>query len=66
MSYSNRLDHLRAKAMVFPAFESREYVRDNGGRMNIQSEPGTGTTVTIRLPAIAMADGLISNDPATT
>ena len=52
--------------MVFSAFESREYVRDNGGRMNIQSEPGTGTTVTIRLPAIAMADGLISNDPATT
>jgi putative PEP-CTERM system histidine kinase len=48
------------------AFESREYVRDNGGRMNIQSEPGTGTTVTIRLPAIAMAEGMITNDPATT
>jgi len=33
------------------AFESREYVRENGGRMNIQSETGVGTTVTIRLPA---------------
>lgn len=48
------------------AFESREYVRENGGRMNIQSETGVGTKVTIRLPAIGLADGLITIDPATT
>lgn len=48
------------------AFESREYVRENGGRMNIQSETGVGTTVTIRLPAIGLADGLISADAVAT
>ena len=48
------------------AFESREYVRENGGRMNIQSETGVGTTVTIRLPAIGLADGLISTDAVAT
>lgn len=34
------------------AFESREYVREQGGKLDVESEPGVGTTVTIRLPAI--------------
>ena len=45
------------------AFESREYVREQGGRLEVQSEPGVGTTVTIRLPAIGMTEKATS-DPA--
>ena len=36
------------------AFESREYVRENGGRMDVESEPGSGTKVTIRIPALSL------------
>ncbi|MGB0630943.1 MAG: XrtA/PEP-CTERM system histidine kinase PrsK [Alphaproteobacteria bacterium] len=39
------------------AFESREYVRENGGRMDVESEPGSGTKVTIRLPALSRTGG---------
>jgi putative PEP-CTERM system histidine kinase len=43
------------------AFESREYVREQGGRLEVQSEPGVGTTVTIRLPAIGMTEKATSD-----
>lgn len=33
------------------AYESREFVREHGGRMDVASEPGRGTRVQIRLPA---------------
>jgi len=47
------------------AFESREYVRENGGRMDVQSKLGVGTVVTIRLPAVAVTGGVAGVDPAT-
>lgn len=37
------------------AFESREYVREQGGKLEVESELGAGTKVTIRLPAIGTA-----------
>lgn len=43
------------------AFESREYVREQGGQLEVQSEPGVGTTVTIRLPAIGMTEKATSD-----
>ena len=46
------------------AFESREYVRENGGRMNVQSKLGVGTVVTIRLPAVGLTGGLAGDDAA--
>jgi len=35
------------------AYESREFVRELGGNLDVVSAPGKGTTVRIRLPAIA-------------
>jgi putative PEP-CTERM system histidine kinase len=35
------------------AYESREFVRELGGNLDVMSAPGKGTTVRIRLPAIA-------------
>jgi putative PEP-CTERM system histidine kinase len=46
------------------AFESREYVRENGGRMDVQSKLGAGTIVTIRLPAVGLTGGLVSDGAA--
>jgi signal transduction histidine kinase len=41
------------------AYESREFVRELGGNLDVVSAPGKGTTVRIRLPAIAaQADGV--------
>jgi putative PEP-CTERM system histidine kinase len=34
------------------AYESREFVRELGGNLDVLSEPGKGTTVRIRLPAM--------------
>ena len=46
------------------AYESREFVRDIGGRLDITSAEGVGTTVRISLPAIGTADdaGLSDRD----
>jgi signal transduction histidine kinase len=35
------------------AYESREFVRELGGNLDVVSAPGRGTTVRIRLPAIS-------------
>lgn len=48
------------------AFESREYVRENGGRMDVQSKLGEGTIVTIRLPAVGLTGGMASDSAAQT
>ena len=48
------------------AFESREYVRENGGRMDVQSNLGEGTIVTIRLPAVGLTGGMASDSVAQT
>ena len=34
------------------AYESREYVKELGGRLEIESRPGSGTVVRIYLPAV--------------
>lgn len=49
------------------AFESREYVRELGGALDVISEPGSGTTIRIALPAVGVpipslqSDQLVSN-----
>lgn len=44
------------------AFESREYVREQGGKLDVKSELGVGTTVTIRLPAVGTAQTSATGD----
>ena len=39
------------------AFESREFVRECGGRMDVISEVGRGTTIRVSLPATSPASG---------
>ena len=39
--------------MGIGAYQVREYVRDLKGYLDVESTPGEGTTVTIRLPAAA-------------
>ena len=36
--------------MGIGAYESYQYVQELGGRIDVQSAPGRGTTVEIRLP----------------
>jgi signal transduction histidine kinase len=36
--------------MGIGAYESAQYVRDLGGRIDVASEPGRGTRITLRLP----------------
>lgn len=39
------------------AYESREFVREIGGRMEVVSTPGSGTTIRISLPALSSSAG---------
>lgn len=39
------------------AYESREFVRELGGRLDVSSRPGEGTTVRISLPVVNAGDG---------
>jgi signal transduction histidine kinase len=39
------------------AYESREFVREMGGRLDVYSRPGEGTQVRIALPAVAAPVG---------
>jgi signal transduction histidine kinase len=40
----------KSAGMGIGVFESREYVQELGGRMEVKSRPGEGTTFTITLP----------------
>jgi len=42
--------------MGIGAYEAREFVRELGGQLDVQSEPGVGTCFQIRLP-LAKNDG---------
>lgn len=46
----------KAAGMGVGAFESREYVRELGGRLDVASTPGKGTTFRVALPLHADAD----------
>ena len=47
--------------MGIGAFESREYVRQLGGDIEVESWPGEGTSFTVRIPALVPAD---ADEPA--
>jgi putative PEP-CTERM system histidine kinase len=42
----------KSKGYGIGAYESREFVRELGGNLDVVSAPGKGTTVRIRLPAV--------------
>ena len=39
-----------SKGMGIGAYQAREFIRSVGGDINVASQPGVGTTFTIRLP----------------
>ncbi|MGA9992612.1 MAG: XrtA/PEP-CTERM system histidine kinase PrsK [Thiobacillaceae bacterium] len=43
-------DSTKGAGMGIGAYECREYVRELGGKITVESEPGQGTTFRIRLP----------------
>ena len=43
--------------MGIGTFESREYIREIGGRLDVQSQPGKGTSFRIALPLALDAVG---------
>ena len=46
-------DSTKSAGMGIGAFESREYIRELGGRLDVRSTPGAGTTFTVLLPLCA-------------
>ncbi|MGI4848111.1 MAG: XrtA/PEP-CTERM system histidine kinase PrsK [Janthinobacterium lividum] len=53
----------KAAGMGVGAFESREYIHELGGQLDVQSQPGEGTTFRVRLPLYREHD---SEAPAGT
>ena len=50
-------DSTKGKAgMGIGAYEAREFVRDMGGQVDVESEPGVGTTFRIKLPLAASGE----------
>ncbi|MCB1955988.1 MAG: PEP-CTERM system histidine kinase PrsK [Rhodocyclaceae bacterium] len=47
----------KASGMGIGAYESRQYVKEIGGSIEVASEPGAGTRMRVRLPACAPAAG---------
>ncbi|WBS03216.1 PEP-CTERM system histidine kinase PrsK [Pseudoduganella sp. SL102] len=43
-------DSTKSAGMGIGAFESREYIHELGGQLDVRSEPGRGTTFTVTLP----------------
>ncbi|WP_428669362.1 ATP-binding protein, partial [Roseibium sp.] len=43
----------KASGMGIGAYESRQYVKEIGGSIDVESEPGVGTRMRLRLPACA-------------
>ncbi|WP_338769329.1 XrtA/PEP-CTERM system histidine kinase PrsK [Massilia sp. METH4] len=43
-------DSTKSAGMGIGAFESREYIHELGGQLDVRSAPGQGTTFTVRLP----------------
>jgi len=43
--------------MGIGAYECQQYVQQVGGRIDVESEPGAGTRVSVRLPAVTAAAG---------
>ncbi|QBE63625.1 XrtA/PEP-CTERM system histidine kinase PrsK [Pseudoduganella lutea] len=43
-------DSTKSAGMGIGAFESREYIHELGGQLDVRSEPGQGTTFTVTLP----------------
>ncbi len=50
--------------MGIGAYESQQYVASVGGRIEVESAPGAGTTVRVRLPAIAAGGGVAAGEAA--
>jgi signal transduction histidine kinase len=50
-----------SKGMGVGAYQVREYVQSLGGRIDVASEPGKGTRMTLRIPLMA---GQPAGEPA--
>ncbi|TWI62975.1 putative PEP-CTERM system histidine kinase [Pseudoduganella lurida] len=48
-------DSTKSAGMGIGAFESREYIRELGGQLEVRSAPGRGTTFTVSLPRYRVA-----------
>ncbi|MCB1888653.1 MAG: PEP-CTERM system histidine kinase PrsK [Rhodocyclaceae bacterium] len=47
----------KSSGMGIGAYESRQYVKEIGGSIEVESQPGVGTRMCVRLPACAASDG---------
>ncbi len=47
----------KASGMGIGSFESAQYIRELGGRIDVQSQPGQGTVFTVLLPAFEASHG---------
>jgi signal transduction histidine kinase len=71
MSASFVRDHLfepfyttkSTQGMGIGAYEAREFARATGGELDVASQPGQGTTITLRLPS---AQSTVVGEPSTS
>ena len=47
----------KASGMGIGSFESAQYIRELGGSIDVDSQPGTGTVFTVLLPAFEASAG---------
>jgi signal transduction histidine kinase len=47
----------KASGMGVGSYESHQYVRELGGSIGVQSEPGHGTVISVRLPLFDRSQG---------
>jgi signal transduction histidine kinase len=54
----------KASGMGIGAYESQQYVTSLGGRIDVHSEPGIGTTVRVLLPVLRLSEAPAAQEHA--